>query len=979
MSRLRIHSLIPLLLVLVQLCSPAATRAATPHTRIQTAAEPSVPPQHAPLWVELANGGFESGDLTSWSVGGSAGNAEVLTGAAFSGPASPAPPAGSYFALLSSGPGDASGSAAQDNLDGDPNNQDDNDRTSLSQLFILTSGDVPAVLSFDWSFLTAESDGSTNPGLHDDFFQVTLNSTVILSGSVPGGGTSPFPDVGVNGISTTVTSSGATDGSTYNYGHSPFQTSAWQIDTSGIYLLQFLVSDQGTNDFDGDAGLLIDDVRLAPATDLEIGATTTPDQAVAGEPLVYEITVTNNGANDALSVVVTETLPLQTAYITETLPGGCTLTTGTGPGGEDQLLCDLGDLATQHSRSFQIEVGVDADTRANGTLTLSSASEVGCENVDQNPSDNLLLLETLLLDSADLAVTKMSYPETTVQVGETFTCTLFVDNLGPSFARSVVMQDDILAGPVTLLRIIDDPNRPDTCATNGITITCQLNVPLEPWGTIPGDGRWTVQIEARADAAQDISNQVQVLADTPDPDLNNNQALDFIAATAVADLSVTKTAVGQVQVDGQPGGTVALTPNAVTAGGSLTYTLTITNHGPSPAENVVLQDYVPSSIEVTSVITPGQGVCISDLPDRLTCGLGSLPPGSSLAVLIVANVPAGLEGGTVLENDGLVSNDVFDPDNTNNYATNHTTVDAWADLAIAKTAWPTTALPGQGITYVISVTNLGVSDVSGAVVSDAMPAAVTDVTWSCVGYGGASCTASSSGDIADTVDLPANGTVVYTVQGTLASGWAFTNTATVACPAGVTDPNPADNSDSVTNRSHSVYLPLALYGETCNAPDLVVESIVATRNDVRVLIRNQGNEPVVGGFWVDCYIDPDLAPRAVNQLWYDVGDEGLAWGVTSAALPLEPGEALLLTVGDSYYRGEFSQVSWPLPAGTPVYAQVDSYGSGSDYGMVLESHEILGRAYNNILGPVLSTADWTAGAFQPHSGEGATGRLPLGP
>ncbi len=82
-----------------------------------------------------------------------------------------------------------------------------------------------------------------------------------------------------------------------------------------------------------------------------------------------------------------------------------------------------------------------------------------------------------------------------------------------------------------------------------------------------------------------------------------------------------------------------------------------------------------------------------------------------------------------------------------------------------------------------------------------------------------------------------------------------------------------------------------------------------------------------------------------------LGDEGLVWGVTAAALPLAPGEEITLTVGDAYFWAEYSHVDWPLPPGTPVYAQVDSAGEGA-YGGVLEVHEIRGEPYNNIAGPV---------------------------
>jgi hypothetical protein len=86
----------------------------------------------------------------------------------------------------------------------------------------------------------------------------------------------------------------------------------------------------------------------------------------------------------------------------------------------------------------------------------------------------------------------------------------------------------------------------------------------------------------------------------------------------------------------------------------------------------------------------------------------------------------------------------------------------------------------------------------------------------------------------------------------------------------------------------------------------------------------------------------------------------LVWGVEGAALPLDPGQNLTLTVGDAYYWPDLSSFNTPLPAGSSVYAQVDSANAMTTYGGVLESHEISGGTYNNISGPVLSVAGGAA-------------------
>jgi uncharacterized repeat protein (TIGR01451 family) len=118
-----------------------------------------------------------------------------------------------------------------------------------------------------------------------------------------------------------------------------------------------------------------------------------------------------------------------------------------------------------------------------------------------------------------------------------------------------------------------------------------------------------------------------------------------------------------------------------------------------------------------------------------------------------------------------------------------------ADLSITKTDGVPTATPGGSLTYTITAANAGPSNALGATVADTFPAALT-CTWTCVGAGGGTCTANGSGNISDSVNLPAGGSVTYTASCTVspsASG-TISNTATVDAPAGVTDPTPGNNS-----------------------------------------------------------------------------------------------------------------------------------------------------------------------------------------
>jgi eukaryotic-like serine/threonine-protein kinase len=123
-----------------------------------------------------------------------------------------------------------------------------------------------------------------------------------------------------------------------------------------------------------------------------------------------------------------------------------------------------------------------------------------------------------------------------------------------------------------------------------------------------------------------------------------------------------------------------------------------------------------------------------------------------------------------------------------------TTAAPTADLSITKTG----SLTGSTVTYIIIVRNAGPSAVTGARVTDTMPNALVNPRWTC---DAPNCPASpgASGDItAFTIDLQVNGTVTFTVTGTLngATTVNLSNTATVASPSGVPDPSTANNSDT---------------------------------------------------------------------------------------------------------------------------------------------------------------------------------------
>lgn len=150
---------------------------------------------------------------------------------------------------------------------------------------------------------------------------------------------------------------------------------------------------------------------------------------------------------------------------------------------------------------------------------------------------------------------------------------------------------------------------------------------------------------------------------------------------------------------------------------------------------------------------------------------------------------------------------------------------------------------------------------------------------------------------------------------------------------------------------------------TYRAPDLVVERIEITGNgNLVVVISNRGTARVAldQGFWVDLYIDPQREPTQVNETWNFVGNFGAVWGVDETGFVLLPGEAITLALGDHVYWPTLSNLPLvrvgdalflDIGPETPLYVQVDSANANTNYGAILETHEIAGEAYNNLAGP----------------------------
>jgi uncharacterized repeat protein (TIGR01451 family) len=189
-------------------------------------------------------------------------------------------------------------------------------------------------------------------------------------------------------------------------------------------------------------------------------------------------------------------------------------------------------------------------------------------------------------------------------------------------------------------------------------------------------------------------------------------------------------------------------------------------------------------------------------------------PAQSFVVYTAGAVVSNGASGTLVNTATVAAPTGSDPVSGNNSSTDSDPIGLEADISVTKAANPTSAVPGEAVVYTVAVTNVGPASVNGATVVDSSltSADYSSVTWSCIGQGGAVCGSPSSGtgniNQAGNVNLPAGGTVTYTISVTIApnavgtactfvTGNCAKNTASASMPSTYIDPTTSDHSATV--------------------------------------------------------------------------------------------------------------------------------------------------------------------------------------
>jgi uncharacterized repeat protein (TIGR01451 family)/fimbrial isopeptide formation D2 family protein len=401
-----------------------------------------------------------------------------------------------------------------------------------------------------------------------------------------------------------------------------------------------------------------------------------------GNTFQYTLAVENQGPSDATAVKVVDPLPSQVEFVEATTSAG---TCDNAPGGV--LTCELGTLVAKGPITM-ITVTVKASEVGN----FGNKAKVESPTPEKDPTNNESEAPAEVLPAADLAITKTA-PATVEPNGE-LTYELKVEDLGPSIAHHVVVSDPLPAG-------VEFVKASEGCTAAGDVVTCEVLPGDELEVGEPASFQVTVLVPFALGGSA-LTNTASVTAEEGDPHTENNSSTVTTEVGPAADLSITKT-MGKAQA-GQP----------------LTYTLAITNHGPSESSAVTVKDTLPAGTSFKSA-APSQGTC-SDSGQDVICQLGPLAAGASAQVSITVEVAATATGS--LRNVATVEGPEPDPDKSNNESSVEgpiaPPVATAPNLRVVKTADTSTPQVGTPFDYHVAITNLSGGEAKNVKVLDTL-------------------------------------------------------------------------------------------------------------------------------------------------------------------------------------------------------------------------------------------------------------------
>jgi len=455
-------------------------------------------------------------------------------------------------------------------------------------------------------------------------------------------------------------------------------------------------SDTHTTEICNLAGLSI--VKIAPAT-VEAGST---------DVYQFQLTVSNAGPSISHNVVVTDpsimVADFQIVSVSSAQGASCQ-TTGTT---NQTVTCTYPQLAANSSDvitiRFRVPTAAVGGDRTNcGFVTSETPTGPG-------PLQSCVPIR--IIAAVDVSVTKTG-PSSMCAGTPEQRYTITVTNNGPANALAVTVTDPLPApfeigtGAIT----VSGNQTATPCSWSGRTLTCTLG------NTTVGSSviiTYPAVVPSTAAVQQHIVNTATVTTASAENNTANNQASWQTDICNIADLGITKAG-----------------PPNVTAGSTTpyTYTLNVTNYGPSQATSVTITDVVPDQVAIAGTATAtGGGSCTITAQRTVSClWPGVFAVGRSEQVSIQFTVDARQTASSITNCANVTSNPSAEPvpDVHPNQACVTTPLGVSVDVGVEKTGPSRICAGAPGDFFTVRVRNVGSSLATGVTLSDVLPAQFT--------------------------------------------------------------------------------------------------------------------------------------------------------------------------------------------------------------------------------------------------------------
>ncbi|WP_395704166.1 hypothetical protein [Aquabacterium sp.] len=507
--------------------------------------------------------------------------------------------------------------------------------------------------------------------------------------------------------------------------------------------------------------------------DLVVSGSGPTAPVAAGQSTSFTLTVKNSGPVEAKDVVLTASarglVQTQLAY-TCAAAGGAACPSALGAS------MFASSLPVNGSLTFTVTgpVGDNVDGTISATLRAEAAG-------DNDRSNNVATINgTAFTLQSNVVVTGIG-PSAPVAGGGIATFTMVVTNQGPQPTGDVLIENRPGAGS-SLNNITCAGGGGAVCPTSLNPIMLATGIPMG--GTLT----FTVQNNVAKGYNGTLNNTMQATV-AKDPDKTNN----IFSATGIADsanLSGSNIAVT---------GTGPASP--VAAGGVATFVMTVSNPGPQASKTVNLVNSVGAGAILTGISCDASGGAACPSAVGPSMQLSTMPVGGVLNFTVSANVAAGAGSGTIKNTMSAILSD--DPDKTNNLFT-ATAATFAADLQVKASPPSTTVKAGSVASFTMTVTNLGPDAAQDVAITNTVDDNLTLSRISCSATGGAVCPPDLGAAMSAAL-IPANGTLVFTVEDTITAGVVgrVSNTMTVSAAG---DAKPGNNTATAAAQSTSVNL-----------------------------------------------------------------------------------------------------------------------------------------------------------------------------